>query len=74
MILVPKTSDPYQSPCFFCHAALHEHDPVFKRFSFSENISNIFPSLAYKRPAIDQSRYIFKVDFAYANLLLGQVL
>ncbi|PUZ37408.1 hypothetical protein GQ55_9G116900 [Panicum hallii var. hallii] len=41
--------------------ALHEHDPVFKKFSFSENISSIFPSLRYKRPAIVQSRYIFKL-------------
>ncbi|KAG2546512.1 hypothetical protein PVAP13_9KG030100 [Panicum virgatum] len=45
----------------FVGNALHEHDPVFKRFSFSENISNIFPSLGYKRPAIVQSRYIFKL-------------
>ncbi|CAL4935511.1 unnamed protein product [Urochloa decumbens] len=40
--------------------ALHEHDPVFKKFSSSENISSIFSSLEYKRPVIIQSRYIFK--------------
>ncbi|RLN40471.1 phytanoyl-CoA dioxygenase 1-like isoform X1 [Panicum miliaceum] len=45
----------------FVGHALHEHDPVFKRFSFSENISSVFPSLGYKRPAIVQSRYIFKL-------------
>ncbi|KAG2546513.1 phytanoyl-CoA dioxygenase 1-like [Panicum virgatum] len=44
----------------FVGHALHEHDPVFKKFSFSENISSILPSLGYKRPAIVQSRYIFK--------------
>ncbi|KAG2535859.1 hypothetical protein PVAP13_9NG141100 [Panicum virgatum] len=41
--------------------ALHEHDPVFKKFPFSDNISSILPSLGYKRPAIVQSRYIFKL-------------
>ncbi|KAF7044214.1 hypothetical protein CFC21_053473 [Triticum aestivum] len=40
--------------------ALHEHDPVFKKFAFSENISSLFSSLGYKRPAVIQSMYIFK--------------
>ncbi|KAM0853427.1 hypothetical protein ACQ4PT_051080 [Festuca glaucescens] len=40
--------------------ALHEHDPVFKKFAFSENVSSLFSSLGYKRPAVIQSMYIFK--------------
>ncbi|KAJ3672918.1 hypothetical protein LUZ60_006292 [Juncus effusus] len=40
--------------------ALHELDPVFKKFSFSENIKGLFSSLNYKRPAVIQSMYIFK--------------
>uniref|UniRef100_A0A0D9VY10 Fe2OG dioxygenase domain-containing protein n=1 Tax=Leersia perrieri TaxID=77586 RepID=A0A0D9VY10_9ORYZ len=40
--------------------ALHELDPVFKKFSFSANISSLFSSLSYKRPAVIQSMYIFK--------------
>nr|ADP02208.1 PhyH domain-containing protein [Triticum aestivum] len=40
--------------------SLHEHDPVFKKFAFSENISSLFSSLGYKRPAVIQSMYIFK--------------
>lgn len=40
--------------------ALHELDPVFKKFSFSENVSSLFSSLGYKRPAVIQSMYIFK--------------
>ncbi|PVH31342.1 hypothetical protein PAHAL_9G119900 [Panicum hallii] len=51
----------------FVGHALHEHDPVFKKFSFSENISSIFPSLRYKRPAIVQSRYIFKIIHTYIH-------
>ncbi|XP_020696520.1 phytanoyl-CoA dioxygenase [Dendrobium catenatum] len=40
--------------------ALHEIDPIFKKFSSSEKISSIFVSLGYKRPAVMQSMYIFK--------------
>ncbi|KAF8681940.1 hypothetical protein HU200_045393 [Digitaria exilis] len=40
--------------------ALHELDPVFKKFSFSESVSRLFSSLGYKRPAVIQSMYIFK--------------
>ncbi|KAK3221913.1 hypothetical protein Dsin_008938 [Dipteronia sinensis] len=40
--------------------ALHELDPVFKNFSFSEKLSNMLHSLGYKRPTIIQSMYIFK--------------
>ncbi|KAH0453406.1 hypothetical protein IEQ34_017730 [Dendrobium chrysotoxum] len=40
--------------------ALHEIDPIFKRFSSSEKISSIFCSLGYKRPVVIQSMYIFK--------------
>ncbi|GJM96356.1 hypothetical protein PR202_ga13182 [Eleusine coracana subsp. coracana] len=45
---------------FVCHAALHELDPVFKKFSFSESVASLFSSLGYKRPAIMQCMYIFK--------------
>ncbi|KAH7570976.1 hypothetical protein JRO89_XS05G0232500 [Xanthoceras sorbifolium] len=41
-------------------AALHELDPVFKKFSCSEKLSNLMHSLGYKRPVIIQSMYIFK--------------
>lgn len=41
--------------------ALHDIDPVFKKFSFSEELSNLLKSLDYKRPVIIQSMYIFKV-------------
>jgi hypothetical protein len=51
------------------YAALHEHDPVFKKFAFSENISSLFSSLGYKRPAVIQSMYIFKVLFRDSGLL-----
>ncbi|KAI9168789.1 hypothetical protein LWI28_001971 [Acer negundo] len=40
--------------------ALHEHDPVFKNFSYSEKLSNMLHSLGYKKPTIIQSMYIFK--------------
>lgn len=40
--------------------ALHELDPVFKKFSFSKSIASLFSSLGYKRPAVMQSMYIFK--------------
>ncbi|PIA26515.1 hypothetical protein AQUCO_09100002v1 [Aquilegia coerulea] len=40
--------------------ALHEHDPVFKSFCQSEQISHMLVSLGYKRPVIIQSMYIFK--------------
>lgn len=40
--------------------ALHEIDPVFKKFSCSEKVSNMLSSLGYKRPVIIQSMYIFK--------------
>ncbi|KAF3326688.1 Phytanoyl-CoA dioxygenase 1 [Carex littledalei] len=40
--------------------ALHEMDPVFRKFSFSEKIKGVFLSLGYKRPAVIQSMYIFK--------------
>ncbi|KAL5761050.1 hypothetical protein ACOSP7_019547 [Xanthoceras sorbifolium] len=40
--------------------ALHELDPVFKKFSCSEKLSNLMHSLGYKRPVIIQSMYIFK--------------
>ncbi|RRT73459.1 hypothetical protein B296_00013671, partial [Ensete ventricosum] len=42
-------------------AALHEIDPVFKEFSFSDKISGMLCSLGYKRPVVIQSMYIFKV-------------
>lgn len=40
--------------------ALHEHDPVFKKFSSSEKFSSLLASLGYKRPVVKQSMYIFK--------------
>ncbi|KAJ6809206.1 phytanoyl-CoA dioxygenase [Iris pallida] len=40
--------------------ALHEIDPVFKKFSSSEKVSSMFRSMGYRRPAIIQSMYIFK--------------
>ncbi|AQK91761.1 Phytanoyl-CoA dioxygenase, partial [Zea mays] len=40
--------------------SLHELDPVFKKFSFSESVASLFSSLGYKRPAVIQSMYIFK--------------
>ncbi|KAM0950961.1 putative phytanoyl-CoA dioxygenase [Dioscorea sansibarensis] len=40
--------------------ALHEIDPVFKKFSHSDKISGLLLSLGYKRPVIIQSMYIFK--------------
>jgi hypothetical protein len=51
------------------YAALHEHDPVFKKFAFSENVSSLFSSLGYKRPAVIQSMYIFKVPYRDSSLL-----
>lgn len=45
-------------------AALHEIEPVFRKFTNAENISNMFRSLGYKRPVVIQSMYIFKVRSA----------
>lgn len=45
----------------FLVAALHDHDPVFKKVSCSDKMSGILHSLGYKRPVIIQSMYIFKV-------------
>ena len=42
-------------------SALHEIDPVFKKFCSSEKIARLFFSMGYQRPAIIQSMYIFKV-------------
>ncbi|CAL5413613.1 unnamed protein product [Camellia sinensis] len=44
--------------------ALHEIDPVFKKFSCSERLSSLLLSLDYKRPMIIQSMYIFKLSEA----------
>ncbi|KAF3775310.1 Phytanoyl-CoA dioxygenase [Nymphaea thermarum] len=40
--------------------ALHEIDPVFRKFSCSEKIAGLLSSLSYRRPVIIQSMYIFK--------------
>ncbi|KAJ9563993.1 hypothetical protein OSB04_009153 [Centaurea solstitialis] len=40
--------------------ALHDHDPIFKSVSCSDNMSGLLLSLGYKRPVIIQSMYIFK--------------
>ncbi|KAL9246277.1 hypothetical protein vseg_019833 [Gypsophila vaccaria] len=40
--------------------ALHELDPVFRKFSSSESFCRLLSSLNYKRPAVVQSMYIFK--------------
>lgn len=40
--------------------ALHEQDPVFKKFSQSSKISDVLMSLNYKKPVLIQSMYIFK--------------
>ncbi|XP_057961593.1 phytanoyl-CoA dioxygenase isoform X4 [Malania oleifera] len=40
--------------------ALHELDPAFKKFSCSEKVASLLSSLAYKRPVVIQSMYIFK--------------
>lgn len=40
--------------------AMHDLDPVFRKFSRSEKVAAIAESLGYKRPAPIQSMYIFK--------------
>lgn len=47
----------------FCsvHAAMHDLDPDFRKFSRSEKVAAIAASLGYKRPAPIQSMAIFKV-------------
>ncbi|MCO5604000.1 hypothetical protein L7F22_058157 [Adiantum nelumboides] len=40
--------------------ALHEKDPLFKRFSESSQILDVFISLNLKKPVLIQSMYIFK--------------
>ncbi|CAH9076553.1 unnamed protein product [Cuscuta europaea] len=40
--------------------ALHENDPVFKKFSSPEKVSGLLQSLGYQRPVALQSMYIFK--------------
>jgi len=40
--------------------ALHWHNPVFKRHTFSQGIKDLFKALDFKSPLIPQSMYIFK--------------
>ncbi|XP_042392687.1 phytanoyl-CoA dioxygenase-like isoform X2 [Zingiber officinale] len=40
--------------------ALHELDPVFKKFSTSDKLLGMLFSLDYKKPVVIQSMYIFK--------------
>ncbi|KAG6538416.1 phytanoyl-CoA dioxygenase-like isoform X2 [Zingiber officinale] len=40
--------------------ALHEIDPVFKKFSTSDKLLGMLFSLDYKKPVVIQSMYIFK--------------
>ncbi|URE12193.1 Phytanoyl-CoA dioxygenase (PhyH) [Musa troglodytarum] len=40
--------------------ALHEIDPIFRKFTSSDKISGMLYSLDYKRPVVIQSMYIFK--------------
>lgn len=55
----PKRSLHTTMSCVPC-AALHDLDPVFRRFSRSERVANVLRSLGYKRPLPMQSMYIFK--------------
>lgn len=43
--------------------ALHDRDPVFRRFSTSQAIERVVGSLGMKRPTLVQSMYIFKNPF-----------
>ena len=43
-----------------CGHALHDLDPVFRRFSRSERMAEIYKSLGFQRPTPVQSMYIFK--------------
>lgn len=45
-----------------CHAALHDVDPVFRKFSRSEKLTGLVASLGYRKPLPVQSMYIFKVS------------
>jgi hypothetical protein len=51
------SSRPPTRPC----AALHDLDPVFRKFSRSDKVAGVLASLGYKRPMPVQSMYIFKV-------------
>lgn len=44
--------------------ALHALDPVFKEFTFSKPIQDIYRSFGWKKPIVCQSMYIFKTNFS----------
>ena len=43
-----------------CGHALHDQDPVFRQFSRSDKMQNLYRSLGFVRPLPVQSMYIFK--------------
>jgi phytanoyl-CoA hydroxylase len=46
----------------FLAAALHDLDPVFRRFSRGQRVAQLLRSLRYQKPLPVQSMYIFKVS------------
>ncbi|KAF8117071.1 hypothetical protein N665_0012s0083 [Sinapis alba] len=40
--------------------ALHELDPLYKKFTYSSKVSSLVSSLGYRRPVVMQAMYIFK--------------
>lgn len=43
---------------------------MFRKFAFSANVSSLVSSLCYKRPAVIQSMYIFKVPCVVSSFFL----
>eukprot|EP00246_Nothoceros_aenigmaticus_P000292 TRINITY_DN10443_c0_g1_i2.p1 TRINITY_DN10443_c0_g1~~TRINITY_DN10443_c0_g1_i2.p1 ORF type:complete len:220 (+),score=33.86 TRINITY_DN10443_c0_g1_i2:217-876(+) len=40
--------------------AIHDLDPVFREFSYSDTVKSLLVSLGYRQPGLIQSMYIFK--------------
>ncbi len=54
-------------------AALHDLDPDFRSFSRSDKVLAVVSSLNYKRPALIQSMYIFKVGQSQCPSFLSHI-
>ncbi len=57
--------------CFQVGHALHDLDPVFKKYSSSDNVKGLLKSLGYVAPVAVQSMYIFKVRADVCDASLG---
>jgi phytanoyl-CoA hydroxylase len=57
---LPRTDIPKNELINKAGHALHNLDPVFMKYSFSDKVVNLVRNLGYKDPVLPQSMYIFK--------------